>query len=73
MFFLLGWRYPVVMLVIGVALVIAGVAVGKIIFVALGCVGVLIGGYRCAIQLRRRGITGGRRGLTGGDSQGPLL
>jgi uncharacterized membrane protein HdeD (DUF308 family) len=59
MFFLLGWRYPVVSLIIGVALVIAGVAVSKIAFVVLGLVAVVFGGYRCVAALRRRSLTSG--------------
>jgi hypothetical protein len=59
MFFLLGWRYPVVSLIAGVALIIAGVALSKIAFAALGAVAVVFGGYRCIAALRRRSVTSG--------------
>jgi hypothetical protein len=72
MIFLLGWRYPVVSLIIGAALIVAGVAVGKIVFIAVGCVGVVYGGYRSIAALRRRRITGAGRGLIGDGSRGRL-
>jgi len=72
MFFLLGWRYPFVSLIIGVALIVAGVAVGKIVIVAVGCLGVVYGGYRCMAALRRRRVTGGGRGLIGDGTRGRL-
>lgn len=72
MFFLLGWRYPVVSLIIGAALIVAGVAVGKIVFIAVGCVGVVYGGYRSIAALRRRRVTGGGRGLIGDGTRGRL-
>ncbi len=72
MFFLLGWRYPFVSLIIGVALIIAGVVVGKIVIVALGCVAAVFGGYRCVSQLRRRRIMGSGRGLIGDGTRGRL-
>jgi hypothetical protein len=59
MFFLLGWRYPWVTLVIGIALLIAGVAIGKVVFEVIGCLGLVVGGYRCIRQYRRRGMIGG--------------
>jgi len=72
MFFLLGWRYPFVSLIIGVALIIAGVVVGKFVIVAVGCLGVVYGGVRCVTQLRRRRVTGGGRGLVGDGTRGRL-
>jgi hypothetical protein len=72
MIFLLGWRYPVVSLIIGAALIVAGVAVGKIVFVAVGCVGVVYGGCRCIAVLWRRRVTGGGRGLIGDGRRGRL-
>jgi hypothetical protein len=74
MFFLLGWRYPWLTLVLGIAILIAGVVIGQAVFAALGGLGVLIGGYRCIRQYRRRGMIGGGRGMIGGSgNRGPLL
>jgi hypothetical protein len=72
MFFLLGWRYPVVSLIIGVVLVIAGVVVGKFVIIGVGCLGVIYGGLRCIATLRRRRVTGGGRGLIGDGTRGQL-
>jgi hypothetical protein len=72
MFFLLAWRYPYVSLIIGAALIVAGAAVGRIPFVALGCLGVVFGGYRCIAARRRRGLGGGGSSLTGGGGLGRL-
>jgi hypothetical protein len=59
MFFLLGWRYPWVTFAIGLALLIAGVVVGHVMVEVIGCLGLVIGGYRCVRQFRRRGMIGG--------------
>jgi len=72
MFFLLGWRYPFVSLIIGVALIIAGVAVGKTVIIALGCVAAVVGGYRSVSQLRRRRAIDSGRGLIDDGTRGRL-
>ena len=73
MFFLFGRRYPFLALIIGAALLVAGLVIGDIRIVVTGCIGLALGGYRCIAQVRRRGLPGGGNGLAGGSgSRGSL-
>jgi len=60
-FFFIGRRYPFLTLIIGAALLVVGVAIHSPITDVIGCVGILMGGFR-TVSKRRRSITGGRSG-----------
>ena len=58
-FFFIGRRYPFLTLIIGAAVLVVGVVIHSTITDVIGCVGILMGGFRTVSQ-RRRGITGGK-------------
>ena len=60
-FFFIGRRYPFLTLIIGAALLVVGVVIHSPITDVIGCVGILMGGFR-TVSKRRRSITGGRSG-----------
>ena len=60
-FFFIGRRYPFLTLIIGAAVLVAGVVIHSTFTDVVGCAGILIGGFR-TISMRRRGITGGKSG-----------
>lgn len=73
MFFLFGRRYPYLALIIGAALLVAGLVIGDIRLDVTGCVGLVLGGYRCLARVRQRGLPSGGNSLArrSGD-RGPL-
>ena len=58
MFLLFGRRYPWVSLVGGVAFLVIGIATGIVSFEVVGCLGLVLGGYRSFIAVRQRGLAG---------------
>jgi len=59
--FLSGRRYPFVSVVVGAAVLIVGVVLGKALLGLVGGVVLAFGCYRSFTALRHRGVTGGRR------------
>jgi hypothetical protein len=59
-FFFIGRRYPFLTLIIGAALLVVGVVIHSTITDVIGCVGILMGGFRTVSK--RRSITGGKSG-----------
>jgi hypothetical protein len=59
-FFFIGRRYPFLTLIIGAAILVAGVVIHSPITDVVGCVGILMGGFRTVSK--RRAITGGKGG-----------
>lgn len=73
MFFLFGRRYPYLALIIGAALLVAGLVIGDIRLDITGCAGLVLGGYRCLARVRRRGLPSGATSLPGrSGNRGPL-
>jgi hypothetical protein len=60
-FFFIGRRHPFLTLILGAAVLVAGVLIHSTITDVVGCLGILIGGSR-AVTMRRRSITGGKTG-----------
>jgi uncharacterized membrane protein HdeD (DUF308 family) len=61
LFFLLGRRYPLLRLVLGLAAVVAGVLVHSVLLAAAGAVLTVIGISLTASSIRRRSQTTGTR------------
>jgi hypothetical protein len=60
-FFFIGRRYPFLTLLIGAAVLVVGVVIHSPLTDVVGCVGILMGGFR-TLTMRRRSITGGKSG-----------
>jgi hypothetical protein len=73
MFFLFGRRYPYLAVIIGAALLVAGLAIGDIRLDVTGGVGLVLGGYRCIARVRGRALPGGGNGLADGSGSGGSL
>jgi hypothetical protein len=59
-FFIIGRRFPFLTLIIGAALLVAGVVIHSTITDVIGCVGILMGGF--GIVSKQRSVTGGKSG-----------
>jgi len=58
MFMLIGRRYPWVSLVGGAVFLAIAIATGSVGAGLIGCLGLVLGGYRSFIAVRRRGLAG---------------
>jgi membrane protein implicated in regulation of membrane protease activity len=67
MFFLLGRRYPWISLVGGAIFLVIGIVAGSMFSVFIGCLGLVLGGYRMLASWRRgTGLLGSGRGGANG-------
>jgi hypothetical protein len=75
MFILLGRRFPWVTVLCGAAILVIGLVIGSIGAVLVGCVGLVIGGYRMFASWRRgHGLLGpGQSGQSGRGGTGGML
>jgi hypothetical protein len=60
-FFFIGRRYPFLTLIIGVAVLVVGLVIHSPVTDLVGCVGILMGGFRI-LSMRRRGTTDSNSG-----------
>jgi hypothetical protein len=58
-FFFIGRRYPFLTLILGVAVLVTGLVLHSTVTDLVGCVGILMGGYR-TVAMRRHSVSSGK-------------